>query len=146
MLFIESLPLELLFIEPDPLRVVPRFGYESVLDDPPGEVVAPRFWYESVVDDPLGEVDGFVICESVLPVLRLVFAGSTLTELSLRIVRLEPVPVPGVILPVPEFGVPSTGLTCSGSGLVVLLGVRLSCADAMPAPSARQVAAIAVLR
>ena len=45
--------------------------------------------------------------------------ADSITGLGLRIVRLDPVPVPGVCRPLAELGVPSGGLICSGFGLVV---------------------------
>lgn len=56
---------------------------------------------------------GIVTVEGVLPA-----AGSVIGP-GMRIVRLDPVPVPGVCVPVAEFGVPSAGRTCSGFGLLV---------------------------
>ncbi len=50
---------------------------------------------------------------------RLPLTGNSAAGVGLRIVRLDPVPVPGVCSPLPEFGSPSTGRTCSGFGLVV---------------------------
>ena len=46
-------------------------------------------------------------------------AGEFIIGVGLRIVRLDPVPVPGVCEPVAELGVPSAGRVCSGFGLVV---------------------------
>ena len=80
------------------------------------------------------------------------FTAGSAAGLGLRIVRLEPVPVPGVCRPEAELGVPSAGRTCSGFGLVVefiLPGVEgvVSGADCAPARLAtmRSVAARAAL-
>ena len=54
-----------------------------------------------------------------LPVPERELPGVSAMPPSLRIVRLEPVPVPGVCAPVAELGVPSAGFVCSGFGLVV---------------------------
>ena len=45
--------------------------------------------------------------------------GASIIGAGLRMVRLDPVPVPGVWTPVAELGVPSAGRVCSGLGLVV---------------------------
>ena len=72
---------------------------------------------------------------------------------SVRIVRLDPVPVPCDCTPVAEFGAPSDDGFCSGFGLVVefiipgVEGVVLSgavCAPARPV-AMRSAAAMAVL-
>ena len=87
-----------------------------------------------------------VVPERALP------AGSAMLP-SLRIVRLDPVPVPGVCVPVAEFGVPSAGRVCSGFGLVVefiMPGVEGAVSDAVCAPArpvaTRRAAARAVLQ
>ena len=73
--------------------------------------------------DPLGRF--FIMssdCMTVpepLPIPAREPLGVSDMPFSLRIVRLEPVPVPGVCVPVAEFGMPSTGRVCSGFGLVV---------------------------
>jgi hypothetical protein len=95
----------------------------------------------------------FMSEEGIVVVDGLPLTIESAAGVGLRIVRLDPVPVPGVCSPVAELGAPSDDGFCSGFGLVVefiIPGVEggvfsgTVCAPARPV-AMRSAAAMAVL-